>query len=199
MDAQTLKAYSANAARLVSSYATMKPRRMYELVATFFHRGGATLDVGCGSGRDLSYLQGAGFKIEGLDAVPEFVNHCREHSPSVTVHLDQLPKLSTIPDSKYDNVLVSAVLMHLPTSDLLEAAKNLVRITRPGGRLIISTKKRKQNAPERDDWGRLHTELPPFVLKLMLEGAGAKLLFHEEQPDDARKDVTWDNFAFERV
>ncbi len=128
---------------------------MYELVATFFHRNAVTLDVGCGSGRDLSFLQGSGFKIEGLDAVPEFVEHCRKVAASVTIHLDRLPKLATLPDGKYDNVLVAAVLMHLPSSDLIEAAMNLLRITRPGGRLIISTKKRKDGSPERDDWGKV--------------------------------------------
>lgn len=198
MDSLTLKAYSDHATRLISSYTTMKPRRMYELVATFFHRNAVTLDVGCGSGRDLSFLQGSGFKIEGLDAVPEFVEHCRKVAPSVTIHLDRLPKLATLPDGKYDNVLVAAVLMHLPSSDLIEAAMNLLRITRPGGRLIISTKKRKDGSPERDDWGRLHSLITPGRLILLMEGLGAKLLFQEEQADDLRPEISWDNFVFEK-
>ncbi len=111
MDATTLKAYSDNADRLIKSYTTMKPRRLYELIATFFHRGERTLDVGCGSGRDLAYLQGSGFKIEGLDAVPEFIAHIKATSPSIPVHLDQLPTLKTIPDNSFNNVLVSAVVV----------------------------------------------------------------------------------------
>jgi SAM-dependent methyltransferase len=198
MDDITLKAYSDNADRLIKSYTTMKPRRLYELIATFFHRNAATLDVGCGSGRDLAYLQGSGFKIEGLDAVPEFIAHIKNTSPSIKVHLDQLPKLQTIPDNQFDNVLVSAVLMHLPASELIEAVMNLLRITKPGGRLIVSTKKKGAQAPERDDWGRLNTEIQPWGLKLLFESKGDSTLFHEEQIDDQRKDITWDNFVFEK-
>ena len=198
MDDITLKAYSDNADRLIKSYTTMKPRRLYELIATFFHRNAVTLDVGCGSGRDLAYLQGSGFKIEGLDAVPEFIAHIQHTSPSIKVHLDQLPKLQTIPDNHYDNVLVSAVLMHLPASDLIEAVMNLLRITKPGGRLIVSTKKREAHVPERDDWGRLHTTITAAKLTLLFEGLGSKTLFHEEQVDDQRSEVYWDNYVFER-
>ncbi len=198
MDAITLKAYSDNADRLITSYTTMKPRRLYELIATFFHRSARTLDVGCGSGRDLAYLQGAGFKIEGIDAVPEFIAHVKKTSPSIPVHLDELPKLKTIPDNSFENVLVSAVLMHLPGEALVEATKNLIRITAKGGRLIVSVKKRLGPRSERDDLGRLFTDIQPWALKLLFESQGAELLFHEEQPDESREDTRWDNFVFER-
>ncbi|MBY0515394.1 MAG: methyltransferase domain-containing protein [Bacteriovoracaceae bacterium] len=198
MDPITLKAYSDNSDRLIKSYTTMKPRRLYELIATFFHRQASTLDVGCGSGRDLAFLQGSGFKIEGLDAVPEFIAHIKESTPSIPAHLDQLPKLQGMKDNTFDNVLVSAVLMHLPASELIEAVINLLRLTKPGGRLIVSTKKRSMNAPERDDWGRLHTQIMAPKLTLLFEGLGAKTLFHEEQVDNMRANVSWDNFVFEK-
>jgi SAM-dependent methyltransferase len=198
MDDITLKAYSDNAARLIQSYTTMKPRRLYELIATFFHREARTLDVGCGSGRDLAYLQGSGFKIEGLDAVPEFIHHIKHTSPTIPVHLDQLPKLKSIADHSFENVLVSGVLMHLPASELIDAVINLLRITKPGGRLIVSTKKRNPLAPERDEWGRLHTSITAPKLTLLFEGLGSKTLFYETQVDDNRKEVDWDNFVFEK-
>lgn len=198
MDERTLKAYSDNSARLIRSYETMKPRRLYELVATFFHRGARTLDVGCGSGRDLSYLQGSGFQIQGVDVVPEFIQYIRSTSPSVEVNLDGLPKLSTIRDKEFDNVLVSGVLMHLTAADLIEASMTLLRITKPGGRIIVSTKRRSPNTDERDDLGRLHTSVSATRLSLLFEGLGAKTLFHEEQIDDERPEVVWDNFVFEK-
>lgn len=198
MDAQTLKAYSDHASRLIKSYTTMKPRRLYELLATFFHRQAPTLDVGCGSGRDLAFLQGSGFKIEGLDAVPEFVEHCHLTVPSVPVHLDRLPKLEKIKDAAFSNILVSAVLTHIPADELKESVANLLRITTPGGRLIVANKQTRHKS-ERDDWGRLQSTIEPWALILLFESLGAKKIFHEESIDDLRKDIIWDNFVFEKI
>jgi SAM-dependent methyltransferase len=176
----------------------MKPRRLYELLATFFHRQASTLDVGCGSGRDLAFLQGSGFKIEGLDAVPEFVEHCHQTIPSVAVHLDRLPKLEKIMDASYANVLVSAVLNHITSDELKESVANLIRITTPGGRLIVANKQ-KHFKSERDDWGRLQSSIQPWALTLLFESLGANKIYHEESIDDLRKEIIWDNFVFEKM
>lgn len=50
-------------------------------LARFFHRNGAheILDVGCGSGKYVSFLRGDGFEVWGIDGnpkTPEFAPHC---------------------------------------------------------------------------------------------------------------------------
>ena len=128
MDERTLNRYEEFAGTYIDRYRQVRPGRMYELMATFFKSKGKTLDIGCASGRDLAYLKGAGFDIEGLDAVAAFVQHCQETLPNITIHYDSLPALSSIDNNLYDNILLSAVLMHVSKEDLTKSVKNLLRI-----------------------------------------------------------------------
>ncbi len=49
-----------------------------------------------------------------------------------------LPELATIRDHRYQNVLCSAVLMHVQRENLIGVALNLARILQRVGRLILS-------------------------------------------------------------
>lgn len=127
-DLKTIEQYEKNSDEFISRYSSIKPGRLYELMGTFFHRKLKTLDIGCASGRDLSYMKGSGFDVEGLDTVESFVEHCKEHLPNIKVHLDSLPHLKKIKDNKYENILLSAILMHLPSHELIEAVVNILRV-----------------------------------------------------------------------
>ncbi|MCO4795232.1 MAG: class I SAM-dependent methyltransferase [Bacteriovoracaceae bacterium] len=171
-------------------------------MAVFFKRGGRTLDIGCASGRDLAYLKGSGYEIEGLDAVASFVEHCQRNLTDIPVYYDSLPELKSLEDSRYDNLLLSAVLMHLPSEDLTTAIKNILRISKPGGRILISIRNFRetevvdQKGRERD--GRLFSNIPvPKLIELFAE-FGAKVMFQEDQDEGRREDVIWHNFVFEK-
>ncbi len=64
MDAETIRAYNAHAARIAAGHRTMMPARTQELIRAFFHPDSLTADVGCGSGRDSAWLAGAGYLLE---------------------------------------------------------------------------------------------------------------------------------------
>ncbi|MBT3584888.1 MAG: methyltransferase domain-containing protein [Halobacteriovoraceae bacterium] len=201
MDFKTLNRYQESANTFIDRYYNAKPGRLYELMATFFKMGGTTLDIGCASGRDLAYLKGAGYQVEGLDAVAAFVEHCQETLKDVPVFYDSLPHLEKLDSNHYDNILLSAVLMHVTQDEIPIAAKNIMRVLSDKGRVLLTFRNQRQtlaNDVERENDGRLYSEIELEQLISLFKECGGKLLFAEKQSDEEREDVTWHNLVFEK-
>ena len=94
MDHQTLKYYSANASEIADRYesVTSSLSRHFE---TAFMRQSKVLDIGCGSGRDLSALSKLGHDCYGVDATVEFVELAQKLHPELKgkIACKSLPKL----------------------------------------------------------------------------------------------------------
>ena len=194
-DEQTIKRYQEGAEAFIQAYRGAIVSHQQALILHHFKPKGLTLDVGCASGRDLSWLLAQGFRAEGLDAVPAFVNACRRLLPKVKIHQDQLPELRGLLDTgsrdthegRFDNLLVSAVLMHLPRPELPLALTQLKRLLRVGGRALISVRRARSassdEASSRED-GRLFTPLSAAELSSMALEAGFELLYADERAED---------------
>lgn len=102
------------------------------------HDGERVLEVGFGYGWISQALWGAA-KIEwfGVDRSPAMVRHLHQFSldPDIRGLLADAVRLP-FRDSEFDKVLCTGVLMHIVDSDL--AVRELVRVLRPGGRLVCS-------------------------------------------------------------
>jgi SAM-dependent methyltransferase len=91
------------------------------------------LDAGCGSGANLLRLARRG-RACGVDLSPEALRFCRERGASVArASLLSLP----FRDASFDLVTAFDVLYHRWVSDELLAARELARVLRPGGLLLI--------------------------------------------------------------
>lgn len=102
---------------------------------------GDVLEVGCGTGFLLLNLWQAGFarRLHATDLSAGMVEQCVANGARLgaTVHgevadAEALP----FPDASFDLVCGHAVIHHLP--DVETAIKELVRVLRPGGRLLIA-------------------------------------------------------------
>lgn len=103
-------------------------------VALSYVVGPRILDAGCGEGVTLEKLVASfpGARIEGVDVDPENVRICREHSlPVRQADLYALP----FEDGVMDTCLMLEVIEHMDEPE--RALRELARVTRPGGRLII--------------------------------------------------------------
>ena len=90
-------------------------------------------DIGCGNGKNMKYRLDLDFI--GLDICENFVELCMKSNLNV-IHGNIL----SIPfESNYfDNVLSIAVIHHLENQqDREKAISELIRITKPGGRILI--------------------------------------------------------------
>jgi trans-aconitate methyltransferase len=69
VDQQTLAAYDRDAAAFARDWHEQPaPTDLHDIVKRFFVAGGATADIGCGSGREVAWLNVNGFPAKGFDA-----------------------------------------------------------------------------------------------------------------------------------
>jgi len=180
MDPETSAFYSQNAGKLAEQYASAL-HTLEDHLAAVFARSHKILDVGCGTGRDLSFLLGKGKDAYGVDPSREMLVAALRtleelgFSGEGRLFVGSLPDLSQFAESEFDGVLCSAVLMHLPEEKLFDAIYALRRVLRPGGTLLVSVPVTRDDVnpiTRRDANGRLFTELPAPKLHLLFERVG---------------------------
>ena len=200
MDSATLRYYSQNAHAVAQRYEDVKSPLASHFTRVF-PLGGRILDIGCGSGRDLAELNRQGFEAFGVDATPEFVELAQQTHLELAgrVQHGALPDLGQPFNGKFDGVLCSAVLMHIDTADLLNAALSIKGCMKVNGRLLISIPTHRADADdqERDAHGRLFKTYSPGYLRLIFERLGFTLIDQWENEDAMkRQGVEWVTIDF---
>lgn len=95
---------------------------------------GRLLDVGCGSGEFLRFMQRLGWRVEGVDFDAEAARNAG--AKHVTVHVGSL-EAQEFADDTFDAVTLSHFIEHV--HDPRRLVEECHRILRPGGRLVIVT------------------------------------------------------------
>lgn len=190
MDAETVRVYEERAQEFAAAYRVLEPKRLRAVIRGFFRPGEPTVDVGSGSGRDVSWLNSEGFPTVGFDPAAGMLTQAQAAYPGCDFRSAGLPDLAGVGTEQFGNVLCSAVLMHLRREDLITAVLSLARITRPGGRLVLTLRPPRDRS-EREPDGRLFTRIHSGKLTLLLESAGFLVQSSEQQSDVFRPEVTW--------
>lgn len=103
-------------------------------------KGQKVLDVGCGSGIILKYLIKSGYKAVGTDSSKSqcFLAKGRLKSSNLPINgVYNLPLEKTIKwGNKFDTIICLDVLEHIKNDS--QAIKYLVKLAKPGGRIIIA-------------------------------------------------------------
>jgi SAM-dependent methyltransferase len=108
-------------------------------------RGSPVLDVGCGTGRWLRRYQALGFQATGVDATLGMLELAAERgttAPLIASEATHLP----FADAKFDCVSDITVIQHIPRSLQPRALREMVRVLKPGGRLILMALIRGEDA-----------------------------------------------------
>lgn len=190
LDIQTIIEYERRALEFSERYEEWIPEQLYDWAKGFFHRGAPTADIGCGSGRDVAWLNKVGFPASGYDASERMLDIARTTHPDCQYSHSSLPDLNSIQSSSYANVLCSAVFMHLRREDMITAVMSIARILQAEGRMLLSYRGSCAES-EREDDGRLFTAIPEGKLVLLLESAGFRVVDVHSQLDNTRPDIMW--------
>ena len=167
------------------------------------------LDAGCGPGQDARALAAYNVPVLGVHISQGMRDEAGERTARrlpkgfIRYALMDMRRLE-LPDASCRGVWCSASLLHLPLHVAPRAARELVRVTRPGGPIAVFLKQRAPGADaERmvsyeflgEETGeRFYAYYTPDEARAMFEGAGAELLdvasFPGTRPSDAAGWVT---------
>jgi SAM-dependent methyltransferase len=106
------------------------------------HGSKSVLDLGCGTGRHVVHIAQKGLQVTGLDNAPTALKLTREwlQEKELTAGLVFSDMRNPLPfaDQSFDAVLSTQVIHHARLNTVIEIAKEINRITRIHGRILIS-------------------------------------------------------------
>jgi SAM-dependent methyltransferase len=157
VDGATLAAYDADARAFADDWHSQAaPTDLHEIVRRFFAHG-LTADVGCGSGREVAWLNANGYPAIGYDASEGLLAEARQRYGQHQFIASALPDLPGVADASFVNVLCETVLMHLPKAAVTPSLSRMLAILQPSGALYVSW--RVSAADSRDERGRLYAAI----------------------------------------
>lgn len=202
MDIQTVDYYQENAYQIAKRYDAIVSSLSKHFESAFLPHS-KLLDIGCGSGRDLSILNSFGYDCYGVDPTSEFVDLAQQAHPELKgrIAIGSLPSLSPPFCGDFDGILCSAVLMHIAIENLESSAHAIKNCLKIGGRLLYSvpTKRLDVVAEDRDANGRLFIPNQSQRLLAIFESIGFVELKTWTNADSFGRDaVEWVSALLER-
>jgi len=97
---------------------------------------GSVVDIGCGTGRDMTWFESQGVTVTGIDLSIGMLAYAKEnvHGNLINMNMRNLGFC----DTSFDGVWCCASLLHLPKSEAMYALQEIRRILKPNGMLILS-------------------------------------------------------------
>jgi ubiquinone/menaquinone biosynthesis C-methylase UbiE len=138
---------------------TINRVRLYELVATVLFGGrrgrvyrrivslagvkpgDSVLDVGCNGGylaRKIAAIVGPAGRVTGVDPSEAAIEHARRRAPAGATFTVGVAQELGLPDSSFDVVTCTLAMHHVPVRQREAALREMYRVTRPGGRLLVA-------------------------------------------------------------
>ncbi len=136
---ETRAFFAARAATWDAKFGDDLPAYAAAITQARIPRNGVVIDVGCGTGRALPALRqavGPYGTIIAVDLTPEMLCHARArgraaHATLILADARHLPFASASTDA----VFAAGLIMHMPDTEA--GLRQLARVTRPGGLLIL--------------------------------------------------------------
>ncbi len=196
MDRRTLEYYSKHIKDVAEFYNSAGKSGVSRYFRSAFKQNSSVIDLGAGSGRDMSILQQMGYDVYGVDASIEMVEYIIRYLPSLRerVICAEVPSDEQFFGMKFDGVLCSAMLMHV-TDDLIAETSHFIRgLLKDDGRLLVSVPVERDDVDSdgRTPEGRLFVMRTPEYYHRLFQNAGfRKTGYYEEGDSLGRKGMKW--------
>ena len=147
-----------------------RPGRMVRRIAEAFPSA-RCLDLGCGDGKNLVYLEQCGWTVDGVDVSPLALAGAAERirqtglTPRGSMLLDHCAAFRPTPQS-YDVVLAYGLFHCLDERDLARTAARIAEALTPHGYLVFATFNDNLPVPSGHNTGTLYLRPPDRILEV---------------------------------
>ncbi len=157
---------------------------------------GRVLDVGCGAGRDMAWMEAQGVAVTGVDLSEGMLAQARRlvRGPLVQSDMRRLPFAA----GRFAGLWVAASLLHLAKAEVPGALGELRRILGPAGLLMLDLQEGVGEGWERSPYGpvdRLFARYSAAEVTQLLAQAGFRVLEQSRTPGETR---TWLQFLAQK-
>lgn len=98
---------------------------------------GLACDMGCGPGHVARYLHEHGVRVCGVDLSPEMVERARRLNPAIEFIQGDMLALDA-EGGAWAGIAAFYSIIHIPRGDVVRALRELRRVLRPGGLLLVA-------------------------------------------------------------
>ncbi|MDQ3749183.1 MAG: class I SAM-dependent methyltransferase [Acidobacteriota bacterium] len=95
-------------------------------------------DLGCGAGQIANYLSSRGANVYGIDLSPEMVKQAQRLNPEISFRQGNMLDLREVADNSFGGIAAFYSIIHIPRDSVVEALREIKRVLRPGGVLLLT-------------------------------------------------------------
>ena len=113
-------------------------RMMLDWLAEKVNGSGVICDLGCGPGQIARYLHGRGVQVCGVDLSPAMVKQAQRLNPDIAFQQGNMLALTDVADNLYGGIAAFYSIIHIPRALVVEALRELSRVLRPQGSILLT-------------------------------------------------------------
>ena len=136
---------------------------------------GEACDMGCGPGHVARHLRDAGTAVFGLDLSPRMLEQARQLNPDISFREGNMLALN-LQDGTLAGISAFYAIVNIPNASLPLVFREMKRVLRPGGMLLLAFHTGDEILHEDELWGRPISMdfflFPPLAIRHHLEAAG---------------------------
>ncbi|HBY57608.1 MAG TPA: hypothetical protein DEG96_07095 [Candidatus Atribacteria bacterium] len=142
--------------------------KVYKHLTSHLKKGQKVLDLGCGTGALTLKAAHKGAKVKGIDINPQMLEIAKKRAtkanllPNISLFEMGVAELESEKSNIYDVVMSGLCFSELTESELINTLKEIKRILKPGGLLLIADEVRPKNI-----FKKIINEITKFPLKII--------------------------------
>jgi SAM-dependent methyltransferase len=113
-------------------------RKMLDWLAEKVNGLGTICDLGCGAGQVAGYLFSRGIGVCGIDLSSEMIKQARRLNPEIDFRQGNMLALTEVAGNTFGGIAAFYSIIHVPRPSLVAALQEMKRVSRPGGRLLLT-------------------------------------------------------------
>lgn len=193
---KTLSYYENNAKQLSQRYESANVDNIHTLLLSTFPAKSHLLEIGCGSGRDASFMCQSDYNILAIDGSREMVSEAKLCHPELVDRLEviKIPDELSFEEFSFDGIYSIATLMHLEKDSIDQTIEKIAMLLKPKGKFFFSVSIQRDDIDEqgKDEKERHFTTMSKDEWIAHCEKYGLTLEYSEVSGDGLDRDgIVW--------